>query len=109
MGYNGFGVKPWEKLAKLLLQACYEATLYAGLENYYRHGEKHQNSNKIFLTLVGGGVFGNPSSWIYEAIEKACIMFQHTPLDVRIVAFCQPDQSLLLLVDRINKTIALKK
>lgn len=42
--------------SKFLLQAGYEATLYAGLENLRRHkGKPH--ANKVFLTLLGGGVF----------------------------------------------------
>merc|ERR1719412_199629 len=95
IGYNGFGSDPWKPLAKLVLEACYEATLYLGLENYHRHRDKHPNANKVFLTLVGGGVFGNPSLWIFEAIEQACIKFQNTPLDVKIVAFQNPDKSMI--------------
>ena len=54
IGYNGIGAQPWTQLAKLILQACYEATLYVGLENYYRHPDK-KFANKvpfesIFLT-----------------------------------------------------------
>ena len=105
IGYNGFGSEPWKPLAKLVLEACYEATLYVGLENYHRHRDKHAHANKVFLTLVGGGVFGNPSLWIFEAIEKACMKFRNTPLDVRIVAFGQSEMS---KIDTQTKLISKK-
>ena len=44
----------WEEFARLILEATYEATLCAALLNSSKTG-----SNKVFLTLVGGGVFGN--------------------------------------------------
>ena len=105
IGYNGFGIQPWKELANIVLQATYEATLYAGLENYIRNQDK-KNSNIVLLTLVGGGVFGNPSLWILEAIEKACLKFQHTPLNVRIVSFNQPDKNMVSIVNKINKQLS---
>ena len=102
IGYNGLGTQPWKQLARLVLQATYEATLYAGLENHKRNKDK-EHSNKVLLTLVGGGVFGNPSLWILEAIEKACMKFQNTALDVRIISFNRPDQNMLSAVNKINE------
>ena len=54
---------------------------------------------------VGGGAFGNPSLWIFEAIEKACMKFRNTPLDVRIVAFGQSEMS---RIDTQTKIISKK-
>ena len=42
--------KLWEPLARLVLEAAYEATLLAALR---------QGSRVVFLTLLGGGVFKN--------------------------------------------------
>jgi hypothetical protein len=43
-----------EAFARLVLEASYEATFWAALENVHVHG----GSNKLFLTLLGGGAFG---------------------------------------------------
>ena len=42
-------------------------------------------SNVVYLTLVGGGAFGNELHWIYESLQKAIRKFKNTPLDVRVV------------------------
>ena len=41
----------------------------------------------LFLTLIGGGAFGNNQDWIYDAIKKSIIKFQKTPLDVYIKTY----------------------
>ena len=46
-------------------------------------------SNKVFLTLVGGGVFGNPGRWVFAAIERALTLYRDHPLDVSIVSYGQ--------------------
>ena len=53
-------------LAKSILQAQYEATLWVGIINAIQKG-----INAVYLTKVGGGVFENDDIWIYEAIERA--------------------------------------
>lgn len=53
----------WEPFARLVLEASYEATLLAGLSN--------PHSDRVLLTAVGGGVFGNDPSWIASAITRA--------------------------------------
>ena len=82
VAYSQINFYYWESFARLILEATYEATLYAGLINY-----KNTGCNKVFLTLVGGGAFGNEMNWIIDAIEKALIKFQNTPLDVKIVSY----------------------
>lgn len=76
----------WEKLAKMVLNASYEATLWAALLNAVRH-DYALASNCVYLTCLGGGVFGNPTSWILEAIKKALIAVEGYNLDVRIVCY----------------------
>lgn len=72
----------WESFARLILEATYEATFHSALLNIKKH-----NSNKLFLTLVGGGAFGNDIDWIYESLERTIIKFENTPLDVKIVSY----------------------
>merc|ERR1712232_1550033 len=50
--------KSWEPFASLVLEAAYEATFHAALLNAKRHKGK-QASKVVFLTALGGGVFGN--------------------------------------------------
>ena len=41
----------------------------------------------MFLTLLGGGVFGNRPEWIADAIAGACTKLKDYDLDVRIVVY----------------------
>ena len=82
VAYSQHSADLWTEFAKLILNATYEATFYAGLINYLNTG-----NNKIFLTLVGGGVFGNSNDWIISAIRRAVIKFSNTPLDISIVSY----------------------
>lgn len=72
----------WEDFARIILEATYEATLYAGLLNYEKTG-----CSKVYLTLVGGDAFGNEMHWIIESLHKAILKCKHMPLDVRIVSY----------------------
>jgi len=75
----------WESLAKLVLEAAYEATLWAALLNAQRHGTP--GSRRVFLTALGGGCFGNKMEWIAAAMERALSRFWDKGLDVRIVTY----------------------
>ena len=44
-------------------------------------------NNTVLLTLIGGGVFGNPVQWIIDAITRAVDVMADTDLDVAIVSF----------------------
>lgn len=72
----------WESFSRVILEATYEATLYSALINMDKTG-----SNIVYLTLVGGGAFGNEIDWIIESIDKSIKKFKNTPLDVRIVSY----------------------
>lgn len=84
----------WESFARLILEATYEATFYAALINYKING-----SNKVFLTLVGGGAFGNEEYWIIESIQKTIQKFKNYPLDVKIVSYGSSKQSVRNLIN----------
>lgn len=84
----------WQPFARLVLEAAYEATLHAALINLARSG-----SPVVYLTLLGGGAFGNPTAWILDAIAQALHKFKHAPLDVRIVSYGDSDPLVKSLVD----------
>jgi len=76
--------KDWEGVAKTVLFGMYEATILCALKLSREGGGRRV---KVFLTLVGGGAFGNPMSWIHEAIERAVLKHKNEPLDVRLVHY----------------------
>lgn len=89
VAYSPHPPELWERFARLILEATYEATLAAAVLNFQRTGNK-----KLFLTLVGGGAFGNETNWILSAIRRACDIFEKFPLDVRIVSHRMPNPRL---------------
>ena len=70
-----------------MLEASYEATLLAALKQAEKHGYAG-SSNVVYLTMLGGGVFGNDVNWILESIHKACMSVQECDLDVRTTLTC---------------------
>ena len=79
----------WEPFARLVLEAAYEATLLAAVRKRSTETGRDPGANStVFLTLLGGGVFGNETSWIVEAIGRALAVpaIADAGLDVRIVS-----------------------
>ncbi len=90
--YSGVPLAHWERFARLVLEAAYEATLLAGVLNMRRTG-----CPVVYLTRLGGGAFGNAASWIFDAIVGALRRLAHSGLDVRLVSFGRiPDEYRLL-------------
>jgi len=67
-----------DDLARMLLFAAYEGTLRAAFVN---------GKTKVFLTLVGGGVFLNKVEWIAEAIERMTPFITKSGLDVTLIIY----------------------
>lgn len=86
----------WESFSRVILEATYESTLYAALINQKRHG-----SNLAYLTLVGGGAFGNKEDWIFESLQRAIRKFKNTPLDIKIVSYGESNPDLLACIEEI--------
>jgi hypothetical protein len=80
----------WKPFACAILDAAYEATFYAAMENARKH-KGEQGSRRLFLTALGGGVFGNDMAWIEEAIGKAMEQFKDVQLEVYMVSFGQSE------------------
>jgi hypothetical protein len=75
----------WRALATLILEAAYEATLWAAALNAQMGG-----SNVVLLTRLGGGAFGNPAGWIDGALRQALKRASGKGLDVRLVSHAAP-------------------
>jgi hypothetical protein len=54
-------------------------------------------SNVVFLTLLGGGAFGNRGRWIDAAMRRALGLMTTFDLDVRLVSYGTPPQELLAI------------
>jgi len=57
-------------------------------------------SNVVFLTLLGGGAFGNQHSWIVAAMRRALELMTHFDLDVRLVSYGTPSKETLAIVEK---------
>jgi hypothetical protein len=77
----------WADFANLVLEASYEATFITAIINSIKTG-----NNKLFLTLLGGGAFGNHEEWIIAAIQRALRKFAHYDLDIAIVSYLNSKQ-----------------
>jgi hypothetical protein len=86
----------FEKFARIILEATYEATLAAALINYKKNGSK-----KVFLTLVGGSAFGNDEYWILESMAKSINKFKDAPLDVKVVSFRKSNLNLIKMINEL--------
>ncbi|TWT95750.1 protein-tyrosine phosphatase family protein [Neorhodopirellula pilleata] len=100
VAYSGHSNELWERLATLVLEAAYEATFAAAAIQAARSG-----NNTLFLTLIGGGAFGNSTDWIIPSIERACRLFRTVDLDVRVVSYCYSKASIQNLVSSVMEGI----
>jgi hypothetical protein len=87
----------WTEFARLVLEASYEATICAAILNSVRNG-----NNKLFLTLLGGGVFRNDIEWIIGAIQRTLTIYRNAALDIYIVSYSSSKQHVRQLVDQIQ-------
>ncbi len=68
---------------RMILHAVYQATFACAVDLALKRNERV----KVFLTRVGGGVFGNDVGFIEEAIDIARRKFMQYPIDVYMVNF----------------------
>ena len=55
----------------------------------------------VYLTLLGGGAFGNDWLWISGALRRAVLDVQGAGLEVRIVSYSTPSQDLVDLAKQL--------
>ena len=82
VAYSSHSDGLWEEFATLVLEAAYEATICAAVLNSVR-----TDNNKVYLTLLGGGAFGNREDWILSAIQRVLREYRDADLDVMIVSY----------------------
>ena len=73
---------PWEALARLVLDAAYEATLAAAAVTASRTGNR-----VAYLTWLGAGAFGNPVAWVNASIDRAVDRASAYGLELRLVTY----------------------
>lgn len=93
VAYSSVPRSHWAAFASLVLDAAYEATLWAAVLNAQRGA-----SNVVLLTRLGGGAFGNDENWINAAIRRALQTALTFGLDVRLVSYGTPSAETLQLV-----------
>ncbi|MGD1904313.1 MAG: hypothetical protein ACFB9N_18970 [Geitlerinemataceae cyanobacterium] len=93
VAYSDCGAAEGERFARLVLEASYEATLLAAMLNAAETGNR-----RVFLTLLGGGVFGNELGWILDAVGRACD--RGWGLDVVVVSYRRSRPEVRALVER---------
>lgn len=93
VAYSEHSSELWSDFAQLVLEAAYEATLCAGILNSHKNG-----NNTVYLTLLGGGAFGNENDWIFRAIRRALDRHQQVDLDVAIVSYARSNSAIQKLV-----------
>ncbi len=98
IAYGDAPVPLWEPFARLVLEASYEATLWAAVLNRQRTANR-----RVFLTLLGGGVFGNPSRWILDALMLALQRVGDCDLDVSVVSYGQSNRELCRRLEGLRR------
>jgi hypothetical protein len=81
VAYSRVPAPAWEPLARLVLEAAFEATLRAAAAQRQRGG-----SATVLLTRLGGGAFGNDERWIDDALARALQVVEFAGLDVWLVS-----------------------
>ena len=97
VAYTNHSADLWEIFARLVLEASYEATICTAILNSLSTG-----NNRVFLTLLGGGAFGNQDDWITDAIRRAVDLYKNWDLDIAIVSYGQSKKFVRQLVDQFS-------
>jgi len=87
----------WASFATLVLEGAYEATLWAAALESWRGARPI-----VFLTMLGGGAFGNEPAWIHAAIRRAVRQVRGVNLDVRLVSRGAPSPAMRALVEELS-------
>lgn len=95
VAYSHIRPPAWERFARLVLEAAYEATLLAATEQAMSGG-----SSTVLLTRLGGGAFGNAAEWIDDAVERALAITEHAGLDIRLVDYGRVNPSSRAIANR---------
>ena len=97
VGYSRVPSVLWEPFARLVLEASYEATLLSALVN-----AREQDPTRLYLTLLGGGVFGNQREWITQAVRRALDRVRGCHLEVILVSYGEVPEDLKKLASEFD-------
>jgi hypothetical protein len=86
----------WRRFACVVLEAAYEATLWAAVLNARR------NSKTVLLTSLGGGAFGNDEGWIEDGLRRALTLASGFELDVKLVSYGSPSSMFRRLAEEFR-------
>ena len=92
VAYSKSSSDRWQPFAELILEAAYEATLWAAVLNARRGA-----SNIVLHTRLGGGAFGNEDRWIDAAMRRALEKAVDFDLDVCVVNYGPASREMLAL------------
>jgi hypothetical protein len=95
VAYTDLAEAAWEPLARIILEGAYEATFWSALMQYQETGNRN-----LYLTLLGGGAFGNRLEWIIDAIDRSLQLFLRSGLRVKIVSYGRSRAEVRRLVDK---------
>ncbi len=104
VAYSNVRKVHWQAFASLVLQAAYEATMWAAVLNARRGA-----SNVVLLTHLGGGAFGNDHKWIDFARRKALEIVKDYDLRVKLVSWGQPSDQAKELANEFSDNITDKR
>lgn len=97
VAYSALPAADWAPFARMVLGAAYEATLRVAA-CMARDG----GSRRVFLTLLGGGAFGNRTDWIVDAIARAMSIVPGAGLDVVLVSYGHRQPALMPILDKFG-------
>jgi hypothetical protein len=97
VAYTRVPPQQWAPFALLVLDAAYEATLWAAVLSASRGA-----SNVVHLTLLGGGAFGNEPAWIHAALRRALRIAAAYALDVKLVTYGPPAPKILAIAEEFG-------
>lgn len=114
--YSGISNKKlWEPLATIVLKAAYEATLWAAILTSLTEDTVSASrtyslyKDHVFLTAIGGGVFGNEQYWIEDAIVDAVQTIRCSGLGAKLtVSIAHYKKINAEYAERINRRLGIQ-
>jgi len=79
-----------ENIAKFILRGAYRGTILAAIDNSRTlNGTEYPGKNRCFLTMIGGGVFGNKYEWILDCILEQQDIIVGSGLEIIFVCYAR--------------------
>lgn len=97
IAYSDYSAELWEDFARLVLEASYEAAICAAILN-----SRNTGNNRVFLTLLGGGAFGNRMPWITDSIRHVFQRYENWDVDLVFVSYSGSSPHIQQLVEQYH-------